>query len=268
MALLLPLRESSRFDWRKRAIGMERSVTGAFASSLHVEDATDGLIERSFASELGLLVPGEAGEMVAPVASAEPVETAKTVDESQYTSGATEPTVVRPIRGAYERAVPLTRTPLRHMACAITWPNLIELSAGSASRSERHALLKRLDHESCPLLEAVLLTAYAEEDADGRVLALRSLLRHRCAGAREVFVDALCVGSDDERSFAVDALVAIGDRDALPPALSDRVEAIAARAAFAYVGSYSRADYAAALEPFIDRARIEAIMALLAGVVQ
>jgi len=280
MALLLPLRDGrgSRRTAQDKALGVQRAVFGThlieiahtiarkvggvFATPMHIEDATEVLVERSFAAELGQLVPTEGPAAIEAVALVE------VTDESSQTSGATGPVVVRPAGGAYERAVPLTRTPLRHMACAITWPSLIDLPAESTSRSERHALLKRLDHESCPILEAVLLAAYAEEDADGRALALRSLLRQHCAGARDVFVDALRVGSDDERSFAVDALVAIGDRDALPPALCDRVEAIAARAAFGYVGSYSRADYAAALDPFVDRARVEAILTLLAGVVQ
>jgi hypothetical protein len=261
-------------------------VVGAFALPLHLEDATDVLVERSFAGELARLVPASivevvnrvdgvaAADRVDGVAAADRVDGIEVVDGVELVDGppqtgsADAPAMVRPVRGAYERVVPLTRTPLRHMACAITWPNLVDLPAGSTARSERHELLKRLDHESCPVLEAVLLSAYAEEDVAGRMLALRSLLRHRYSAARNVFVDALRVGSDEERSFAVDALVALGDRDALPPAFSDRVEAIAARAAFAFVASHSRADYAAALEPFVDRTRIEAIMALLAGVVQ
>jgi hypothetical protein len=100
------------------------------------------------------------------------------------------------------------------------------------------------------------------------LLALQALVRCRFAGARESLVDALRLGSDDERAFAVDSLVALGDRASLDIALSDRVDAIAARAALGFVGSDRRADYAAALAPHLDARRIEAILGLLAGVLR
>ncbi len=56
--------------------------------------------------------------------------------------------------------------------------------------------------------------------------------------------------------------------DALPVAFRDRVEAIAARAVLAYVGAGDRETYRAALATHVDDARIVALLALLAGVIE
>jgi len=112
---------------------------------------------------------------------------------------------------------------------------------------------------------AVLIAAYREEDAAGRALALRSLKFSASSDARAIFEEALRDGSDDERAAAVEALAFSGPRESLVAALSDGVDAIAARAALGYVGSRDRADYHLALGPFVDRARIDALLSLLAG---
>jgi hypothetical protein len=143
---------------------------------------------------------------------------------------------------------------------------MIEARATTLTRSERHAWLKAANEATCN--EAALLAAYREEDADGRLLALQSLVRCRFAGARESLVDALRLGSDEERAFAIDGLVALGERASLGIALADRVDAIAARAALGFVASDRRSDYIPALAPFLDERRIEAILGLLAGVLR
>jgi len=60
-------------------------------------------------------------------------------------------------------------------------------------------------------------------------------------------------------------LTLCGPRESLVTALSDGVDAIAARAALGYVGSRERADYHLALTPFVDSARIDGLLSLLAG---
>jgi hypothetical protein len=99
----------------------------------------------------------------------------------------------------------------------------------------------------------------------GRCAALRALRRIDATHSVDVFVQVLRTGSDSERSLAVDGLAAAGSRDALVPALNDPLDAIAAKAALAYVGSNSREDYRAALAPFVPVERIEALLALLGG---
>lgn len=115
----------------------------------------------------------------------------------------------------------------------------------------------------------MLETAYAEEDGNGRLLALRALARMETSSqSRSTFVKALRTGTDDERTIALDALTSHGEPADLVPGLRDRVEAIAAQAALAYVGSRRRADYRERLIAHIDVARIESILVLLAGVVE
>jgi len=176
--------------------------------------------------------------------------------------------VVTPSRETFERVVPLTRMPLRPQTGAITWPQLLDAANANPSIAERRALLRQAAREPEARLEAALLAAYREEDAEGRLLALQALLSGRFASAPALFADALRIGNDDERSFAVDALFACGDREALTAALSDRLEAVAARAALAYVATSTRADYVRTLAPLVDGSRLDTILSLLAGVLE
>ena len=211
------------------------------------------VIERSFADTLSaLLTAGDhAAEVPAPIALPE--------------LGAV--VVGPPARTAVERAVPLTRMPLRPQGEAVTWPRSVAERALD-SRSERHAFLRGALEEPHEPLDAVLIAAYHEEDPAGRLLALRALHRGEFPSAREALIDALNVGSDEERAFAVDALLEAGAVDDVTPAFSDRLEAIAARAALGYVGRAARPAYVAALDPFVDQPRIDAILALLAGTIE
>jgi hypothetical protein len=169
-----------------------------------------------------------------------------------------------------ERVVPLTRLPLRPQGFAITWTADLAAfaSTGTPSRTQRHGLLERLVREPASVPSDVVARAYDEEDGEGRTIALRVLLRNFPQAGRAAFIEALRVGSDDERAIAVDGLTAIGAREELTPAFADRVDAIAAKAALAYVGTFMRADYAAALSSYVDEARIDAILKLLAGIVE
>jgi hypothetical protein len=176
--------------------------------------------------------------------------------------------VLARVRPRYERVAPLTRLPLRVQARHITWPELVDPALANDGRAARHALLARMAAESGGSRDAVLAAAYREEDAAGRLLALRALLTGGCgAGTTAIFEEALGVGTDEERALAVDALASCGAREPLERAFGDRVEAIAAKAALAYVGTSDADDYRRALAPHVDAARIEAILALLAGYV-
>lgn len=142
-----------------------------------------------------------------------------------------EPLVVHAVRAPIERIVPITRLPLRPQRSAIEWPQRLSGSSATLAVEDRHALLRELaTRAAAPEWRDALDQAYREEGAEGRVLALRALLRGHY-DARDTFVDALHVGTDDERSLAVDALLGLELRDELIPAFSDRVEAIAAKAA-------------------------------------
>lgn len=178
------------------------------------------------------------------------------------------PLVVQAERPPYERMVPLTRLPLRSQATSLEWFRLTVPAADVMTRAERHALLAEFALAGSDGCVDALMLAYREEDVEGRMLAIRALLRIDASRGRPVFIEALRAGTDGERALAIDALVALGERDALVPAFSDRVEAIAAQAALAYVGTNVPADYRRALEPYIEAPRIEALLALLSGFLQ
>jgi hypothetical protein len=179
------------------------------------------------------------------------------------------PLVVRADRPFYERIVPLTRLPLRSQATSLTWFRLTVPASDLPTRAERHALLAELAQPGNDISCAeALMLAYREEDVEGRMLALRALLRVDAGRGRPIFMEALRAGTDGERALAIDALVALGARDALVPAFSDRVEAIAAKAALAFVGTNVACDYRRALEPYLEAPRVEALLALLSGFLQ
>jgi hypothetical protein len=163
---------------------------------------------------------------------------------------------------------PLTRLPLRSLHEAVTWPASFAAGLEPWSEAKRHEFLRHSAGSDQPALVSALCLAYREENQAGRLLALRALRGRRDPSARELFVDALRRGTDDERATAVDALEVAGERDALVEALSDRVDAVAARAALAYVGLRPRADFERLLEPLVDGERRAAILGLLGAVLE
>lgn len=167
-----------------------------------------------------------------------------------------------------ERIVPLTRLPLRRSTGSVAWPLLIPGPNDGLGRDARHRLLFDLTSSAGDASVAILIAAYGEEDAEGRVLVLRGLKGRRSDEVRSVLEHALRAGTDDERAIAVDTLVANGACDALTVALTDRVDAIAARAALGFVASRARDDYRVALARFIDSERIDLLLSLLAGYVR
>jgi hypothetical protein len=72
-------------------------------------------------------------------------------------------------------------------------------------------------------------------------------------------------GSDAERALAIDTLILHGLYEELVPALGDRLEVLAAKAALGLARSSSRADLIAAIKPHVSEGRLGAILVLLAG---
>lgn len=177
--------------------------------------------------------------------------------------------VVARLPSGVPRVVPLTRLPLRPHAGDVAWPKELHPDRPAISRDERHAILATLLRGGGDSDSHLLERAYAEEDAKGRCLALRALLRSAASPhTRGVFLDALKNGSDEERAIAIDALTMHGERADVTPALNDRVDAIAAQAALTYVGSNRREDYRRELSIHVDATRIDSILTLLAGIVE
>lgn len=254
-------------------------------------DEGDVTIERSFANELGLLLnPPRGAARSFESSPSGSVADAQHVDLPLLDTPLREPSlpktslpetshpsesrtipsaVVARTRGVSDRVVPLTRLPLRPQAGDITWPSACDPTRETSSLEERHALLVACAKDPTLAPAGALQLAYAQEDRDGRLLALRAIAKSEpTSSTRATFVEALRNGGDDERSFAIDAIGRHGERDDLVAGLRDRVDAIAARAALAYVGRYERAAYRAALAPHLEFARIEAILILLAGLVE
>lgn len=173
----------------------------------------------------------------------------------------------RASRGAPEGVrPPLTRLPLRPHRAEITWTSLVRDDAVTWSAGDRLAFLRDCGDTCDAALVPALCLAYDEETGPGRVFALRALAQHPGETSLGTFREALIRGGDDERALAVDVLDAWGERDALSAALCDRIDAVAARAALAFVGGHDRAVFEATLAPFVDRARLGAILSLLAGI--
>jgi hypothetical protein len=183
--------------------------------------------------------------------------------EAEACGAPSESICVRTPRVRAERSVPLTRLPLRTAARGVDWPSRIGSEPVAHGIASRRRLLAELAAAGAP--ETVFIAAYREEDAAGRVLALRGLQQCRSDDARSICEEALRDGTDDERALALEALAAAGARDSLAAALADPVDAIAARAALAFVGTRERADYRLALGPYVDPARIDVLLTLLAG---
>lgn len=214
---------------------------------------------------------GEATETVGSLAdvAAPPGDSAHMPEAPDVRAGITDPIVVPAPMRYVDRIVPITRLPLRRHPSDIAWWTAIhEAGDEPPTRTERHALLSRAVDGTLALHPSTVERAYFEEDRDGRLLALRVLVARNPANHRAAFVDALHVGTDSERELAVDGLAAGGAVDALPVAFRDRVEAVAARAALAYVGPGDREAYRTALAPHVDEGRIVKLLALLAGVIE
>lgn len=183
--------------------------------------------------------------------------------------------IAPPARPSHERVVPITRLPLRRETTTITWPGILaaDIADGGPqlanNRRARHSLLIELARRREARTKPALLLAYREEDIKGRHLALRALVRFDVdQESREVFLDAMHTGSDDERSVAIDAFQQLGDRTLLIAALDDRVDALAARAALYLIGASDRDTYRRELTSHLESERIETILALLAGFVE
>lgn len=222
-------------------------------------------IERSFGSELS--------QLLAPPASSTQVDLGT---EPRERERACEPfeaplpeQVVSRLKNGVDRVVPLTRLPLRPQIEDVTWPARLNPPRVPCSYDQRHAVLASLGRERPDSLAGVLEFALSQEDRVGRILALRALARTLpTSRTRVAFLDTLRIGTDEERAIALDALAMHGEREDLVIALGDRVDAIAAQAALAYVGSDRRDDYRNELARHVDSSRIESILLLLAGIVE
>jgi hypothetical protein len=168
--------------------------------------------------------------------------------------------------GESERVVPLTRLRLRPRATTVGWPALLDATRPNCGAEERLLLLRTIDGVSdTELRERALLRALEEEDGELRLIALRALARMSTPAAGDALAEVLVRGADDERAVAVDGLRALGRRAELVAAFDDRVEAVAAKAALAYVGTRRRDDYCEVLDAHVEPPRRDAILALLAG---
>lgn len=240
--------------------------------------ADDILCERSFASKLAELVGPARQETPSwpepHLFTPSPAEDGKSEMRSIETDAGVPrdeqmgPLVLQAAHGAVDRVLPLTRLPLRAQIDTISWPSRVATPREMKTRDDRHALLEALERSGDASAETALLEAYRQEDALGRLLALRALMHGKFARAGSVFREALRSGTDDERGLAVDALAGLGDRDGVTAALCDRIDAVAAKAALAHVGIATREAYRTALAPHIEAARIEVILDLLAGIIE
>ncbi len=166
-----------------------------------------------------------------------------------------------------ERVVPVTRRRLRPRAAAPTWPALLPYPVDAGSEEERASAVRRLVEAEPDEPTGHILAAIArEEDGELRMLAFRSLIANRYAAGREIFCEALRSGSDGERSLAIDGLARLGALDELTEAFSDRVEPLAAKAVLLFAASRDRRTVIEALDDRVDPARRDAILKLLAGV--
>ncbi len=167
-----------------------------------------------------------------------------------------------------ERIAPLTRRRLRRHT-SITWLALVDPDRPLLDAGERLGILRSLaasvSNGAKSQAGEALARAYLEEEGDARILALHALISGRFPEGPSIFREALRTGSDIERSLAVDGLAAQGRIDDVLPALEDRIEAIAAKAALAYVGSSSRSVMRETLKAHLSEARIETLISLLAG---
>jgi len=175
----------------------------------------------------------------------------------------------RLIQQSRDRIAPVTRRPLRAQTAEPTWPELAGAGSERLSPGDRQTLLNELvEGEPRAGLGAVFALAATEEERELRPLALRALVAGAYPEGRDVFAEALHSGSEVERSMAIDGLARIGALDELPFAFGDRLEPLAAKAALAFVRSRDRRALESALEGRVDAGRRDAILRLLAGVLE
>jgi hypothetical protein len=168
-----------------------------------------------------------------------------------------------------ERIVPVTRRRLRPRSGAPTWPALLPNPIEAASDEARAAAVRELIAATPTERTGHILACIArEEDGELRLLAFRSLIARRHDEGRAVFCEALRSGSDSERSLAIDGLARLGALDDLAEAFSDRVEPLAAKAVLLFAGGHDRRRVVEVLDERVDPARRDAILRLLAGVME
>ena len=198
------------------------------------------------------------------------LQPSSTTDEECDSDARQEPSALAdaPARND-ERIVPITRRRLRAIAERISWPSLEDPTPAPPDPDERlkhlTAVLSDVNHV---VPEALLVLACRGEDGRARRLALARLARGPYQGCADTFVEALRSGDDEERSLAIDGLHRLGARDALASAFNDRVDALAAKAALAFVGSRRRLDFVAVLDRYVDPFRRDAILDCLAGLIE
>ena len=154
------------------------------------------------------------------------------------------------------------------VSTAIAWPVDFGESEADSIPHDRHAKLLELAHAPDDANASALHAGLRHANAAERLSILRILERTSGAATQVIFHDLLRTGSDTERALAVDVLARCGERSALVEAFADRVDAVAARAAFAYVGTNVRSDYESILTTYVDRHRLERILDLLGGVLE
>ncbi len=165
-----------------------------------------------------------------------------------------------------QRVVPVTRRRLRPRSGAVGWPAMVEPERTDFSPEERGRILHLVIGDGdAARRSAVLSRVVFEEDGDLRLTALKALVSQRDGTALDAFRDVLRSGSDAERSLAIDGLVALGATDDLVPALADRLELLAAKAALGLCATRRRADLLELMAPHVEVARREAVVALLSG---
>jgi hypothetical protein len=266
-----------RSPLHKLRLGLKRFLARSPVPSIDLDGesptADDPRIERSFADELSLLLPiatppGERTEDGQPSLVADATATVPAAPAAPNIE-AHIPVDLRPPIARADRIVPLTRLPLRHQAKEIAWPATAAPPLSFANVDDRYAFLRACANDANAEHDALLAAAFREETPTGRALIMHALRRTPASpDAIDTFVDALATGSDEERAFAVDALSETGAREEVAHGLTDRIDAIAAKAALAYVGTTAREDYRSALAPFLEESRIETLLAMLAGIVE
>ncbi len=167
-------------------------------------------------------------------------------------------------RPRLDRIIPITRRRLRQEV-PITWPATLGRDANVLGTAERLELLKIFTDLPSEASGETLARAYLEEDLEGRVFALRALVSGGQAEGPSIFREALRRGTEIERTLAIEGLQRHRRYEELLPALHDRVEAIAAKAALAFARTQSRREFAERLERHVSGPRLEALLELLVG---
>jgi len=168
-----------------------------------------------------------------------------------------------------DRIVPVTRRRLRPRPAAPTWPALLSLPIDASSDEARTEAVRALVQGPPDERTGRILAGVArEEEGELRLLAFRSLIAQRHAEGREVFCEALRSGSDAERSLAIDGLARLSAFSDLREAFADRLEPLAAKAVLLFSAHHDRRSVVDALDETVEPARRDAILKLLAGVLE